>query len=81
VLDAATPIRARSALLNTELFFQARRSGLRIEQVEVPHYPRTAGVRSGARLGPILRAVRELVVLRIRLARRNPVILPGRSAN
>ena len=81
VLDAATPIRARSALLNTELFFQARRSGLRIEQVEVPHYPRTAGVRSGARLGPILRAVRELVVLRVRLARRNPVILPGRSAN
>lgn len=79
VLDAATPIQARSALLNTELFFQARQRGLRIEQVEVEHYPRTAGVRSGARLRPILRAVRELVVLRIRLGRRKTAV-EGRDA-
>ncbi len=69
VLDAASPLLARSALLNTELYFKCRRSGLRIQQIAVSHYPRVAGVRSGARLIPILRAVRDLVWLRLRLAR------------
>lgn len=68
VLVAASPIMARSALLNTELYFKARRSGLRIAQVGLTHHPRTAGVRSGGRLIPILRAVRELFRLRLRLA-------------
>ena len=70
VLEAAAPLLARSALLNTELYFKSQRSGLRIVQVPVAHHPRTAGVRSGARLIPILRAVRDLVWLRLRLARR-----------
>ena len=69
VLDAASPLLARSALLNTELYFKCRRSGLRVQQIAVNHYPRVAGVRSGARLIPILRAVRDLVWLRLRLAR------------
>jgi glycosyltransferase involved in cell wall biosynthesis len=69
VLDAAAPLLARSALLNTELYFKCRRSGLRVRQVAVNHYPRIAGVRSGARLIPILRAIRDLVWLRLRLAR------------
>ena len=68
VLEAAAPLLARSALLNTELFFKCRRSGLRIQQIAVNHYPRVAGVRSGARLIPILRAARDLVWLRLRLA-------------
>ncbi len=70
VLDAAAPLLARSALLNTELYFKCQRSGLRIRQVPVAHYPRVAGVRSGARLIPILRAIRDLAWLRLRLARR-----------
>src|SRR3984893_261704 len=69
VLDAASPLLARSALLNTELYFKCQRSGLRIRQVAVNHYPRVAGVRSGARLIPILRAIRDLLWLRLRLAR------------
>ena len=69
VLTAAAPLQARSALLNTELFFKTARSGLTTVQVEVSHHPRVAGVRSGARLRPILRAIKELVVLRARLAR------------
>jgi glycosyltransferase involved in cell wall biosynthesis len=69
VLQAAAPLLARSALLNTELYFKCQRSGLRIQQVAVTHYPRVAGVRSGARLIPILRAIRDLVWLRLRLAR------------
>jgi len=69
VLEAAAPLLARSALLNTELYFKCQRSGLRIQQVAVNHYARVAGVRSGARLIPILRAIRDLVWLRLRLAR------------
>ncbi|MEO6797872.1 MAG: glycosyltransferase [Candidatus Dormibacter sp.] len=69
VLDAAAPLLARSALLNTELYFKAVRNGFRVVQVPVEHYPRVAGVRSGARLVPILRAIRDLVWLRLRLAR------------
>lgn len=68
VLDAAAPILARSALLNTELYFKAAKNGFRVMQVPVSHYPRVAGVRSGARLIPILRAIRDLVWLRLRLA-------------
>ncbi len=70
VLVASAPLLARSALLNTELYFKTKRSGMRVAQVGLTHHPRLAGVRSGGRLLPILRAVRELVRLRIRLARR-----------
>ena len=69
VLEAAAPLLARSALLNTELYFKSQRSGFRIQQVAVNHYPRAPGMRSGARLIPILRAIRDLVWLRVRLAR------------
>ncbi|MGH7697076.1 MAG: glycosyltransferase family 2 protein, partial [Candidatus Dormibacteria bacterium] len=47
VLRAASPILARSALLNTELYFKAQRSGFRIVQVGIQHHPRLAGRRSG----------------------------------
>jgi glycosyltransferase involved in cell wall biosynthesis len=78
VLEAAAPLLARSALLNTELYFKAQRSGLRITQVPVRHYPRVAGVRSGARLIPILRAIRDLLWLRLRLARGWRAPMPAR---
>jgi len=78
VLEAAAPLLARSALLNTELYFKAQRSGLRITQVPVRHYPRVAGVRSGARLIPILRAIRDLLWLRLRLARGWRAPVPAR---
>jgi len=69
VFEAASPILARSALFNTEIYFKSHRSGLRVVQVGVPHHPRIAGVRSGARLVPIMRAVRDVVRLRWKLAR------------
>ncbi len=69
VLENASPLLARSALLNTELYFKTARNGFRIAQAPVPHYPRLKGVRSGGRLIPILRAMRDLVRLRLRLAR------------
>lgn len=67
VLEAVSPLRARAALINTELYFKATRAGCRVAQAGIPHHPRLAGVRSGGRLRPILRAIRELVVLRWRL--------------
>ena len=72
VLEAVSPLIARAALINTELYFKAHRAGFKIEQTGIPHHPRLAGVRSGGRLKPILRAVRELVLLRIRLAQSRP---------
>jgi glycosyltransferase involved in cell wall biosynthesis len=60
---------ARSALINAELYFKVRRAGGRYVQVAVPHHPRRLGRRSGGRLVPILRAVRDLVVLRWRISR------------
>lgn len=64
----ASPLLAHSALFNTELFFKAQRLGYGVEQMPVRHLPRVAGRRSGARLIPILRALRDLVLLRLRLA-------------
>ena len=64
----ASPLLARSALFNTELFFKAQRLGYGVEQMPVRHLPRVAGRRSGARLIPILRALRDLVILRLKLA-------------
>ncbi|MHB1500934.1 MAG: glycosyltransferase family 2 protein [Candidatus Dormibacteria bacterium] len=69
VLEATAPLLARSALLNTEIYFKCQRSGLRVVQVGLSHHPRLAGVRSGGRLLPILRAIRELVKLRLELSR------------
>ncbi|MHB8719297.1 MAG: glycosyltransferase family 2 protein [Candidatus Dormibacteria bacterium] len=68
VLDSIS-LTARSALLNTELFYRARAHGWRIAQTPVPHHPRVAGVRSGARPRAIARAVTELLRLRLRLWR------------
>lgn len=60
----------RSALLNAELYLKARMGRWRVVQVPVPHYPRRAGRRSGARPRAILRAIKELIWFRVRLALR-----------
>ena len=52
VWSAVTPIRARSAVFNPEIFFKAHRLGFRVIQVRVEHLPRLAGRRSGGRLIP-----------------------------
>jgi glycosyltransferase involved in cell wall biosynthesis len=62
-------IESRSALMNAELYIKAQRSGRRVAQVAVPHHPRQLGVRSGARPRAIARAIKELILFRIRLAR------------
>jgi len=65
-------LEARSALINAELYAKVRAHGGRFTQVPVPHHPRRLGRRSGGRLVPILRATKELIVLRSRLNRDHP---------
>ncbi len=65
-------LQARSALINAELYWKARRGGWRTAQVAVTHRPRVAGVRSGARPRAILRAVKELFLFRMKLRSWHP---------
>jgi glycosyltransferase involved in cell wall biosynthesis len=51
------------ALINTEIFARAKNKGYKIFQIGVHHYPRTAGVQTGAKLSVILRAFKELFAL------------------
>jgi len=78
VFDAAQPLIARSAAFNPEIVLKAQRAGFTVVQIPVSHYTRRAGRRSGARLKPILRAMRDLVRLRIAWSRVD-VTLSGRS--
>ena len=52
------------ALIDTEMLAKARNMNLSIGQTGVRHLPRTAGEQTGANLGVILRAFKELFKLR-----------------
>jgi glycosyltransferase involved in cell wall biosynthesis len=66
---AGIPLESTGALINAELYGYAVRRGVRIREVGVNHYPRTAGVQTGAHLGVILRAFTELFRLRQKIRR------------
>jgi glycosyltransferase involved in cell wall biosynthesis len=55
------------ALIDAEILARAARKGYRITQTGVHHYPRTAGVQTGANLRVILRAFKELMKLHRRI--------------
>jgi len=57
-------LESESAFISPELMIRAQKKGLRIVEVGVPHYPRTAGRPKGATLGVILRTVREIISMR-----------------
>ena len=48
------------AMISTELLVKAQKNGFRIAEMGVHHYPRTAGVQTGAKLKVIARAFKEL---------------------
>lgn len=62
-------LESRSALINAELYWKVKQGGGSYAQVPVPHHPRRLGRRSGGRLVPILRASRELLLMRFRSGR------------
>lgn len=57
---------ATGALVNAEVFYRMRKNGIQWKQVDVQHFPRTAGAQTGANLRVILRMFRELLTLRIK---------------
>jgi glycosyltransferase involved in cell wall biosynthesis len=63
VLDAIT-LESTSALINAEMYGRAVRKGFGIKEVGVHHYPRTAGVQTGAHLSVIIKAFYDLFRLR-----------------
>jgi glycosyltransferase involved in cell wall biosynthesis len=69
-LDEVGPLTASGAVISTELLVGVRRAGLPITEIGVHHYPRQAGAPTGASIKVILRALRELVQLRMETWRR-----------
>jgi glycosyltransferase involved in cell wall biosynthesis len=67
--EALDGIRVSSggAFFSAELLIKLRAAGRHIAEVGVPHYPRTAGSPTGARLSVIRRAVRDFWMLRLRM--------------
>ena len=67
--DALKRINVHSdgAFFSAELLIRLRLAGVSIAEVGVPHYPRTAGSPTGARLSVITRAVLDFWSLRIGL--------------
>jgi glycosyltransferase involved in cell wall biosynthesis len=59
----AIELKARGAMISTELMARLAGRGARIKEVEVTHLPRLAGEQSGANLRVVARAFRELFVL------------------
>lgn len=59
ILDSIT-LESTGALINAELYGRAVRRGFGIREVGVHHYPRTAGVQTGAHVRVIVRAFYDL---------------------
>ena len=62
-----TRVRSNGAFFSPELLITLRAAGIRIVEVGVPHYPRTKGAPKGAPPAVILRAIRDLLLLRLSL--------------
>ncbi len=60
-------VRSNGAFFSTELLVALQRAGVTVRQVGVTHYPRSAGADKGAEPKVILRAIRDLLRLRMRL--------------
>jgi glycosyltransferase involved in cell wall biosynthesis len=70
VVEALGPLEADGAMLSAELMLRLQRSGARIREVGVHHFPRHHGQQTGAKPGVIWKALRELRALRKELEAR-----------
>jgi glycosyltransferase involved in cell wall biosynthesis len=57
-------LQSKGAMINTELLAMAQRKGMTIKEVPVAHYPRQYGQQTGADIKVILKAFKELFLLR-----------------
>ncbi len=62
-LDKIMPLKSEGAMITTELLAKAKKNKLKIEQVEVSHFPRIYGNQSGGNLRVIVRAIRESFII------------------
>ena len=62
-LEKIMPFKSEGAMITTEILARAKRKKLKIDQVEVSHFPRLYGDQSGGNLRVILRAIRESYAL------------------
>jgi glycosyltransferase involved in cell wall biosynthesis len=60
-------VQSNGAFFSPELLITLRRAGVRVRQVGVRHFPRTAHEPKGASPRVIVRAIRDLLRLRVRL--------------
>lgn len=60
-------VRSNGAFFSAELLIRLQIAGVRIAEVGVPHYPRTAGSPTGARLSVITQAIRDFWRLRLQI--------------
>lgn len=56
-------LNAEGACISAEILTQCKRGGLSITEVPVNHFPRSAGKATGANLGVVLKAFRELPIV------------------
>jgi hypothetical protein len=67
-MDVVVPkIVSRSALIPAEMLVRAKQAGLRIAEIEIPHYPRAAGRQTGAAFSEVAQVQLDLLRLRSRL--------------
>jgi glycosyltransferase involved in cell wall biosynthesis len=60
-------VESGGAFFSAELLIKLRARGVRIAEVGVPHYPRTAGSPTGAKPSVVWRAVKDFWSLRLRM--------------
>ncbi len=60
-------VRSNGAFFSAEMLLTLRERGVRLHEVPIPHYPRTVGENTGASVKVTLRAIRDLLRLRLRL--------------
>jgi glycosyltransferase involved in cell wall biosynthesis len=81
-------VESGGAFFSAELLIKLGARGRRLDEVGVPHYPRTAGSPTGAKPQVVFRAVRDFWALRLRLwaapkralARGTPILGRGTDA-
>lgn len=59
-------VRSNGAFFSAEMLLTLKKHGVRLAEVPIPHYPRTVGENTGASVKITLRAIRDLLRLRLR---------------
>lgn len=62
------PLYGTEKFFNTELYLRLKRAGVQWQQIDVPHYPRTAGSPTGGSGRVIFHMLKELFDLRTKLS-------------